>query len=379
MKKRIWALVLGSVAGVAHAQSSVTLYGTVDDGIQYANNVGGHYQVNMQNGALGSSKWGLLGTEDIGGKTTVIFRLEAGFDPNSGKPTTAGYEFNRQAYVGVDGPWGVLKMGRQYDISYTDGVGRLAAPVQVAGGLGTHAGDIDNLWGTFNIQNAVTYLTPKFGDVRLGGLYGFGNAAGALSTRQALNFIATFAQGPVSLAAGFMRINNPATAVWGGASDPVANTSFNNPLSNPITSGYASAHTLQIADAAGSYAFGRALVGLVVSQVSYQDVVKTSSTPFSGTAIFRTGELNASYQWTPAFNTGAAASYTYSDTAHYTQVDVGVKYLLSKRTQLYTVAAWQHAAGTNSLGKAAVANLSGLTASSTPNQVGARFGIRHNF
>ena len=363
----------------ACAQSSATLYGTVDDGLQYVNNSGGPRQINMQNGALGSSKWGLLGSEDLGGGMKAIFRLENGFDPNSGKFGSSGYMFNRQAYVGMEGPFGSLKIGRQYDLSYLDAIGNLAAPNRLGGGMAAHAGDVDNLWGSSNIQNAVKYISPDLYGARVGGLYGFGNAAGGLSQRQVINFIGTFARGPVLLAAGYLRVNNPATSIWGGAADPVANTTFVDPLSNPIFSGYASARTYQTVDVAGSYTYGPASLGLVYSEASFQNVVRTSSTPFSGTAIFRTGEANMTYQITPALKTGIAASYTSSDTAHYLQIDSGTTYSLSKSTLLYLVGVWEHASGTNSLGNPAVANINGLSTSTTQNQVGVRVGMRHNF
>jgi predicted porin len=379
MKKLIFAASIGAFSAATFGQSSVTLYGTVDDGVQYVNNAGGRYLVNAQQGGLGSSKWGLIGAEDIGGGTKVIFRIEGGFDPNSGKPNLAGYEFNRQAYVGAEGAFGSVKLGRQFDLSYLDGIGPLAAPNRIGGGLATHAGDVDNLWGTVNIQNAVKYITPDLWGARVGGLYGFGNSPGALSTRQVLNFIATYANGPISLAAGYLKINNPATSVWGGASDPVSGSAFTNPLTNPIYSGYASAHTYQIIDAGGSYTFGGVTGGLVFSQVNFQDVLRTTSTPFAGTAIFRTGEANLAYQITPSAYAGIATSYTYTDSAHYLQFDLGGKYSLSKRTLLYVTGAWQHASGTNSLGRPAVAGIYGVSASTTQNQVAVRAGIRHNF
>ncbi|WP_213762394.1 porin [Caballeronia sp. dw_19] len=379
MKKMMLTLALGAVAGAANAQSSVTLYGIVDDGIQYSTNQGGHSEINMQSGALGASNWGLTGAEDIGDGVKVVFRVENGFTTNNGAFSSSGYEFNRQAYVGLDGPYGVVKLGRQYDLSYLDGVGPLAAPIRVAGGLGDSPADMDNLFGDFNIQNAVKYITPDLGGAHFGALYGFGNTAGAVSQKQVLNFISTYARGPVSLAAGYMKVNRPATAVWGGSADAVANSAFSDPLTNPINSGYASARSLQIVDLGASYSFNPLVLGAVLTQTSYQNVVRTSSTPFSGTAIFRTAEVNASAFITPALYGGVATSYTYSDTAHYVQVDAGLKYSLSKATRLYLIGAWQHAAGTNSLGKSAVADLNGFVASTTNNQLAFRVGIRHSF
>lgn len=59
-------MVLGLLAETAHAQSSVTLYGVADDGITYTNNQGGHANYQTFSGGLGGSKFGLLGSEDLG-------------------------------------------------------------------------------------------------------------------------------------------------------------------------------------------------------------------------------------------------------------------------------------------------------------------------
>ncbi len=65
--------------------------------------------------------------------------------------------------------------------------------------------------------------------------------------------------------------------------------------------------------------------------------------------------------------------------AAYLQLDTGVDYLLSKRTDAYVLAVLQRATGRDSLGQAAVANISGFTASSTDKQIGLRIGLRHKF
>jgi predicted porin len=65
--------------------------------------------------------------------------------------------------------------------------------------------------------------------------------------------------------------------------------------------------------------------------------------------------------------------------ATYNQGAIGLDYFLSKRTDLYANAVYQHASGTDSTGGSAVANLNGLTASTTANQAEVVLGIRHRF
>src|SRR3954447_16881127 len=80
------SLALLATAGAAHAQSSVTLYGLIDDSIQFVHNAdtANNNLWNMASGNLQGSRWGLKGTEDLGGGLKAIFQLESGFDPNTG-------------------------------------------------------------------------------------------------------------------------------------------------------------------------------------------------------------------------------------------------------------------------------------------------------
>ncbi|WP_438393127.1 porin [Caballeronia sp. DA-9] len=119
------ALALSSAAAmpVAHAQSSVTLYGIIDAGIEYVNHVPGPNgtsgsALRMQSGSLAGSRWGLRGSEDLGGGVKAIFDLENGFSVNNGTIGQGGRMFGRKAYVGLSTPYGVVTFGRQYNLIY---------------------------------------------------------------------------------------------------------------------------------------------------------------------------------------------------------------------------------------------------------------------
>src|SRR3981189_1533430 len=100
MKKSLLALAaLGTVAGAAQAQSSVTLYGIVDAGFVYTNSSAGQKLYSTSAGNLRGDRWGLRGTEDLGGGLKALFVLENGFNAFSGKLGQGGDEFGRQAYV----------------------------------------------------------------------------------------------------------------------------------------------------------------------------------------------------------------------------------------------------------------------------------------
>ena len=128
-----------------------------------------------------------------------------------------------------------------------------------------------------------------------------------------------------------------------------------------------------------NYKIGAAQLGFIYTNTRFEDVIRTSSTPFSGTATFNNFEALGTYNITPAWLIGVSYDYTKAETAKYSQVNVGTEYSISKRTLFYAITAWEHATGKDSTGKQAVAALSFLTPSSTANQVAVRVGVRHTF
>ncbi|MBF3851513.1 porin [Burkholderia pseudomallei] len=364
---------------VVHAQSSVTLYGVLDDGLQFNSNSGGHSQYSLRSGIQTQSFWGLLGKEDLGGGTKAIFKLEGAYDMNTGKLPGNGALFGRQAYVGIDNPkFGRITVGRQYDLNL-DSVGPLTAAARVSAGLGAHAGDVDNLWISYNTTNAIKYLSPTIGGVTVGALYRFGGISGDFSNSQLYNFSVSYVGGPLTAAASFVRVNDPGVAIYGATTSPVGNGTWANPLTTPIYGGFASARRLQVAAAGVVYAIGPVSAGFIYSNTKFEDVVPTSSTPLSGTFIFNGYEANVSWTVTPSIFLGAAFDYESDHVAHYNTVSLGAKYFLSKGTFFYMSSAYMHASGVNSFGRSAVANNYFTTTSTSPNQTTVILGVRHYF
>lgn len=379
MKKQLLGMTALMAATLScHAQSSVTLYGALDDGLTFTNNQGGHHNYQASNGALGSSKWGFLINEDLGGGYSAIARLENGFDINTGKFNNGGRLFGRQSYVGLGSPYGTLLMGRQYDL-VLDSLLPLSASSRFGGILAAHAADVDNVWGDYSLSNSIKYLSPTYAGFKLSALFSFGGVAGDFSNSKKESVSLVYTNSALSASAVFSRINNPATSIYDATANPVAGTAFANPITNPTFSGYTSAHTLQVAGAGINYRIGAALLGFTYTNTRFEDVVRTSSTPFSGTATFNNFEALATYNVTPALLLGASYDYTKAESAKYGQLNLGTQYSLSKRTLVYATTSWEHATGTDSTGKQAVAALSFLTPSSTGNQVAVRVGVRHSF
>ncbi|HWH83426.1 MAG TPA: porin, partial [Burkholderiaceae bacterium] len=111
MKKSLLALaVLGAFAGVASAQSSVTLYGTLDVNGRYVKADGQSRSLTQSTDGINSSQLGFRGIEDLGGGLKAGFVLLAGVNPDSG--TTNSKFFNRRSTVSLMGGFGEVRLGR---------------------------------------------------------------------------------------------------------------------------------------------------------------------------------------------------------------------------------------------------------------------------
>ncbi|OAJ51324.1 hypothetical protein A6V36_15330 [Paraburkholderia ginsengiterrae] len=354
---------LGIVAGVAHAQSSVTLYGSIDEGFEYISNLGGHADYALVSGTqqLGN-RWGLKGSEDLGGGLSAVFQLENGFSINNGSALPNGQIFGRQAYVGIaSADLGTLTFGRQYD-SVVDYVAPLTATAGWGGTLFAHPFDNDNINETFRVDNSVKYTSANYAGFQIGGLYGFSNQAGAFADNRAWSIGAKYQNGPLSAAAAFMNIDNASFNTTGAVAG----------------SPYASAQQ-RVAGAGVNYAIGAATLGLVYT---HTDIVDRPTFPVVSTLKFDNVEVNAKYNFTAACYVGAMYTYTKVSVAwatgrndpHDNQVGLMADYRLSKRTDVYAQTVYQKASGKN-----LPADIGNLSPSSSQNQTVARVGIRTSF
>src|ERR1700709_2231689 len=93
-------LILGAATcglpAICAAQSSVTLYGIVDATLSYTTNQAGSHNVQLLDGGPALSRWGLRGSEDLGGGLKAIFTLENGFNPANGTLSQHTRLFGRQ-------------------------------------------------------------------------------------------------------------------------------------------------------------------------------------------------------------------------------------------------------------------------------------------
>lgn len=191
MKLRITiGIVAAGFTCAAHAQSSLTLYGIVDEFAQYVD-TGRGYTAAMGSSGQWASRFGLRGREDLGDGYAVNFVLENGFAPTTGALATSGSLFNRQAWVGVSSAWGQVRMGRQNSPLFID-EGRMDAF-----GAVTQASGLDNIT-TYGIRtsNTISYLSPSLYGLKGSVFIGLGNAGGLRSTGSSYQFDVTYDHGP---------------------------------------------------------------------------------------------------------------------------------------------------------------------------------------
>jgi len=383
MKKTLIAASLMSVFAItAHAQSSVTLYGTLDAGLVFANNQGGHSNWQQGSGSVSNTYFGLRGSEDLGSGLHAIFTLESGFNLNNGKFNDNNTIFNRQAFVGLQSnQYGTVTLGRQYD-SVVD----YLAPLSEAGAgygnnLAAHPFDNDNLDNSFSVKNAVKYQSANYGGVKFGGLYGFSNAAGQFSNNRAWSAGASYGNGPLSVAAAYLQLNNSGSNNVGGA------------ISQGDSTAAIAAQQQRTYGAGLNYAYGPANVGLVYTHTQLDGItgVNVGGTTLPGVAgtnlHMDNYEVNGRYALTPAISLSAA--YTFTDgkvsgsngsgDPKWQTASLQGDYSLSKRTDVYLEGVYQHASGELGNFGANVASINTLSPSSTANQTVVAVGMRHRF
>jgi predicted porin len=161
-------------------------------------------------------------------------------------------------------------------------------------------------------------------------------------------------------------------------------------MTSPVYSGYASAHTQQVAGAGINYKIGSATLGLVYSNIRFMALGNTAQSGpnparLSGDATFNNIETSLQYFVSPTFSLGLEYNYLRGNptngrsSSQYHQGTIGADYFLSKRTDVYVVAAYQRASGTDSTGRPAVAAINGVTASSSNTQTAVSVALRHKF
>ncbi|WP_043202692.1 porin [Paraburkholderia acidipaludis] len=382
MKKRLSvpASLLFAWASAAHAQSSVTLYGLIDAGIMYTNNVasgsahGPLWQATS--GEINGSRFGVRGQEDLGGGVNSFFDLENGFNVTNGKLGQDNRLFGRSAFVGIgDISTGSISLGRQYD-SIVDYLRPLTAQADTFGSTGfAHPFDNDNLVHSFAFNNAVKYASPDLSGLSFGGAYALSNTT-EFAANRAYSAGARYVNGPLAVAAGYLQISGSNSANTAGAVD-TAESSYEAKAGFQL-----GAQTQRTFGGAANYDLGAARLGLAYTQSAFEGSDSFGSA--GGTVRFNNYEANALFFVTQRVSVGLTYTYTdgsvsdtttYGTDPHWQSADFQTVYTLSKHTDVYFESMFQKVSGHHY-----VAFIDGAGGpSSTQTQVAATIGMRTRF
>ncbi|MBN9205082.1 porin [Methylibium petroleiphilum] len=326
MKKLALAAALcAAFTGSAFAQSSVTLYGRLNTSIEFQDNDVSDATV-MKNNA---SRWGLRGSEDLGGGTSAFFQLESGFGSDDGTGTGG---FGRDAYVGLkSATLGQIKLGKI-------ALGALyGSTIDYIGVFNHDTGTTseDNIYSLrVGFSNAVEYTSPNFGPVSFAVTVAAGEGTGPKTYEGVVNYDVD----GLHIGAGYSKSEDQ----------------FGN-------------DTIKGFSAGAAYTMGPFLLGLAYE--NSDDAVLGKRNQVTGTVQYTVGasEFHVSVGWADEWDNLAD-----SDAIQYT---LGYNYNLSKRTKVY---AFYYAIDNNSFpyGGSGTATLPVL-ADNKFSSIG--LGIRHNF
>ena len=240
MKKSLLALaVLGAFTGIASAQTSVTIYGVVDAGITREDN-GVTTTNRLDSGNQSGNRLGFKGNEDLGGGLSAQFLLEQGFGLDNGALLQGGRTFGRQAYVGLTGAFGQVRLGRQKTVMYDaltaidpfgiankGGMDRLfgtnTAENAYANGSVTGAGA--RTFGVGRSDNTIAYFTPTVSGFTGEVTYTLGEVANNNQAGRQYGLSGNYAAGPLFLTADYLNVadnvgnKHAGFALFGGTYD----------------------------------------------------------------------------------------------------------------------------------------------------------------
>ncbi|MGS0742241.1 porin [Glaciimonas sp. GG7] len=388
MKKSLIALaVLGAIAGVAQAQSSVTIYGIVDTGVTYTNKTvitpktlggatGSKFALNS--GIVQGSRLGFKGVEDLGSGLKAVFQLEMGFANDTGAlqgDTGSTNIFRRKSVVGLSSDdFGTVLVGRQTDIF--DDVSQWTSVADFGGVTGAVGHNLDRLEGT-RVQNSIRYNTTNLSGFTASAIYGFGETAGKTTAGQSFGFGGQYANGPIGAYAAYFQSKKGATP---------SDVSLTN--ATVFTAGSPGDTAAKVFSIGASYQAGPARLYGNWSQVK-QPLASTAGTlaaiaspSIGGISNSKANifELGTNYALTAPLHLLASVQYsklTFVDQANtkgnLLQLNLGSDYFLSKRTDLYAFASYLRAQKMNNPG------VEGDSVGSAGNQTAVTVGIRHKF
>jgi predicted porin len=385
MKKSLTAVAALAVAGLASAQSSVTLFGVIDAGVTYQSATSRdpvtgvaskQSKWSLANSGYNSSRLGFRGTEDLGGGLAASFWLEAPITNDDG--ATGVSTFNRRSTVSLSGGFGELRLGRDYTATFWNDT--VFDPFGTNGSGSSVINTVSGSTGLNNVNyvrasNMVGYFLPP----NLGGFYGQVQYSLNENTKTSATDLTAASSSSAGRYVGgrFGYANGPLDVALAMGENVAADTTS---LTRKV----------QTINLGASYDFGPVKLFGELSNVKnkFELAAGNSRDSYNGYLIGASmpvgaGLIRASYSMV-RYNEGAAG--LTGEDPRVQKLAIGYVHNLSKRTALYATVARVNnrndaaytgslsAAGTTGYGSAGV-GYTGLPRSST----GYDFGIRHAF
>lgn len=345
----IAAAVVAAIATLcgaqASAQTSVTIYGIVDAGLEVINHASTAGSVSrISSGNLSGSRIGFRGTEDLGGGLQAVFVLENGYSVDTGSTLQSNRLFGRQSYVGLQGSWGSLMVGRQNSLML-EWMSKYNTMDNATWSSKVHDAAFSD-----RIDNAIKYV-GKVGAFELSTYYstGFdstkgGEVAGSRAAGREYGFGGQYNGGNFKAALVYDQKNGQ-TAVLSGNTD------------RHLTFG--ARYKMGAAEVLGGY------------------LVRRQNTAPSTSTRSDVSWLGMSYQVSAPLQLSASLYHTDVKRSNQdpSSVITMVKYSLSKRTDLYLINSYVWNKNGSNLG----VNGFGSDIAPGSNQFGTMAGIRHTF
>ncbi|RXV65034.1 porin [Burkholderia stabilis] len=337
----------------ANAQSSVTLYGVVDAGLLYTTKslntaTGGNagHQYSMLDSGSGASRFGIKGSEDLGGGMKAIFTLESGISmAKGGSGNSNGNLFGRQAWVGLTSGFGTVQVGLQYSPFALSLINTDARDASYFGsGAGIYIGNVLTT-GLFN-PNGVSYTSPVIAGFQASAMLALGGQPGDVQAGRQYSARLKYHYGGLVVDAAMYNGNAGGTAA-----------------TTPIPS---------------AVAFTGRTIGAIYEFGSWTLKASFANFKVAGAFDTRVYDGGLSYFVTPSVKVDAGVWYVSdgNNTANHTILAAtGAQYFLSKRTALYGQVAYVNNHGAMHTGLSINNALHEASGSTT----GVNVGIRHSF
>jgi predicted porin len=350
------ALALAA-SSAAFAQSSgpqVTLYGILDANVQALD--GAKTLTRVQSGGLSGSRFGLRGSEDLGGGLKAFFTLESGINVDDGSYGQNAF-WGRQAFVGLGTPYGKVSLGRQYGSVYTltnefsqfSNVGT-GASTAVIGGFGGYEpvrgsnGSATGNGGPARVNNSVKLESLNYNGFSAGAMWGMGEVAGDTKGNRVADIYGRYTGHGVDAMVSI--VDDKADALG---------------------------QNLRTVSAAAAYDWNNFRFNGGVMEVNDRSVADRDGKGYWLGASYRLGQHVFKGQYVESKNDGALADGK-------TQAfGVGYQYDLSKRTALYSSVTRFKNDGVGYVDRAAGTIPVGLTDANNRDLTEVVAGIRHSF